>query len=352
MKLNKTVLLDNIIFDLQKIGGVSNVWKAILKELNNVDFDFKIIKSKTEFEKPFNDNEQKHIRDIKLPTFLRRYLNISISNVKVFHSSYFRVHKSVDVKNILTIHDFTYEIYDKGLRKWIHLLQKKKSLKRANRIICVSKNTKKDLIKFHPWIDKSIITVIYNGVDNKLFYPLQNKNSYPYLLSVGGRNIHKNFQFTLNLMTSEKMKSIKLIVVGGGAFNQDEITFINNNNLKDNIIFKSNVNDEDLNILYNRALALIYPSLYEGFGIPPLEAMSAGCPVICSKTSSLPEVVGDAGLYIDVNNYESTLPYIEVLLNRDRRKEIIANGVKQASKFSWTKTAKETINVYKELLDN
>ena len=262
------------------------------------------------------------------------------------------MHKSDSVKNILTIHDFIYELYGKGYGKWIHLLQKEKSLKKADAIICVSKNTKKDLLKFHPWIDKNIVKVIYNGVDKNIFFPINTTNSFLFLLFVGGRNVHKNFQFTLNLMTNDKMKSIKLIVVGGGEFNKDEMKFINDNDLKDRIIHKTGVDDRELNLLYNEALALIYPSFYEGFGIPPLEAMSAGCPVICSKTSSLPEVVGEAGLYIDVNNYESALPHIKVLLNQNQRQAIIAKGTKQASKFSWKKTACQTINLYKDLLNS
>jgi mannosyltransferase len=300
--------------------------------------------------------DQKYIDDRDLPVFLNRYLNISANNVMVFHSSYFRTHKSNSVKNILTIHDFTYELYDKGIRKWIHLFHKKNSLKKADKIICVSENTKKDLKKFHPWIDATKIKVIYNGVDHKIFYPLSNKNiyNYSYLLSVGGRNIHKNFQFTLNLMTSNiiKSNSIKLIVVGGEEFNENEINFIKKHNLKDRIIYKASVNDEELNILYNGALALIYPSLYEGFGIPPLEAMSSGCPVICSNTSSLPEVVGDSALFIDVNDYKSAFPHIELVLDQSQRNQITAKGIKQASTFTWEKTAKETINLYKELLDN
>ena len=212
------------------------------------------------------------------------------------------------------------------------------------------------MIKFHPWIDDAKIKVIYNGVDNKIFYPLSNKNiyNYSYLLSVGGRNIHKNFQFTLNLMTSNVIKSnsIKLILIGGGEFNEHEIKFIKKHNLKDRIIHKASVNDEELNILYNGALALIYPSFYEGFGIPPLEAMSSSCPVICSNKSSLPEVVGDSALFIDVNDYKSAFPHIELVLDQSQRNQIIAKGIKQASKFTWEKTAKETINLYKELLDN
>lgn len=356
MNLNKTLLLDNIIFDLQKQGGVSNVWKAILKELSNVDFDFKIIKSKSGLGSSFYNNEKKYIDDRYFPVFLNRYLNISGINATVFHSSYFRVHKSNDVKNILTIHDFTYELYDKGIRKYIHLFQKKNSLKRADRIICVSENTKKDLINFHPWIDEAKIKVIYNGVDNKIFHPLSKKNilNFSYLLSVGGRNIHKNFQFTLDLMTCNfiKSNSIKLIVVGGGNFSVNEINFIKKHNLKDRIIYKASVNDEELNVLYNGALALIYPSFYEGFGIPPLEAMSSGCPVICSNTSSLPEVVGDSALFIDVNDYKSAFPHIELVLDQSQRNQIIVKGIIQASKFTWEKTAKETINLYKELLDS
>ena len=344
------LLLDNIIFDLQKNGGVSNVWKAVLRELNKSGLEFFCIKSKYESQSPYLKNTKFYVKDKSLPVIVKRYLDCTVNNVSVFHSSYFRVHKDDSVINVLTIHDFIYEQYSSGFGKWIHLRQKLHALKKADAIICVSENTKSDLFRFHPWVNKNIVSVIYNGVDKNIFYPLQTKSFRSFLLYVGGRGAHKNFDFVLKLMTSKELSSIKLVVVGGAKFSKDEMEFISKNDLKDKITHKQNIDDAELNNIYNEALALIYPSYYEGFGIPPLEAMSAGCPVICSGTSSLPEVVGDAGLFVDINNFASALPHIKDLTDPIKRQAIVAKGLIQASKFSWKKTACQTIALYKCLL--
>ena len=349
------ILIDNIIFDIQSRGGVSNVWKSILKALRNSDLEFKIIKSKNNIQYEIIEDKNLYINDRTIPLFIRRYLNVTNKNVKVFHSSYFRISKSKNVKNILTIHDFTYEKYDKGLRKIVHLAQKKYALKNASAIICVSQNTKNDLLKYHPWINQNIVHVIYNGVDHKVYYPLPKKYKITkqYFLTVGGRNIHKNFEFTLNLMNSPEIRntSIHLKVIGGGTFNSKEKEFIKLNNLSDRIFNYQNVSDKVLNDFYNGALALIYPSFYEGFGIPPLEALSAGCPVISSKSSSLPEVLGDCGLYVDANDNNSAIKYIDKLINIDYRNKLIEMGLKQASNFSWQKTGKQTLKLYYKLIN-
>lgn len=348
------LLLDNIIFDIQNRGGVTNVWKSILFAIKKSNLDFKIIKSNNKYQYEILSDKNTYVDDINLPLFFRRYFHITSKNISIFHSSYFRVHSSRNVKNIVTVHDFTYEKYDKGLRKFIHLLQKKRALKRASAVICVSHNTKKDLFEYHPWINKNIVHVIYNGVDHKVFYPIKNKalSKDKFFLTVGGRNIHKNFLFTLNLMNSPEIKnsSVKLKVIGGGAFNSTEKEFIESNNLSDKIIHYSNINDNELNKFYNNAIALIYPSFYEGFGIPPLEALSAGCPVISSKSSSIPEVLGNSGLYINPYDYRSALKHIKLLEDSNYRKRLINLGYKQASKFSWEKTGEQTLSLYNKLI--
>lgn len=118
----------------------------------------------------------------------------------------------------------------------------------------------------------------------------------------------------------------------------------------DRVLFINYVPQEDLPYLYSAARCLVYPSLYEGFGLPPLEAMACGCPVITSNTSSLPEVVGDAGVMINPHSIEEIAKAIDMVLsNENLRKEMIEKGLKQAQKFSWRKTAEEIYKVIKEI---
>ena len=222
-------------------------------------------------------------------------------------------------------------------------------------IICVSKNTERDLLNYYPWINKKQIKIIYNGVSNT-FHPLEvgkRKNDKGrFILYVGSREVHKNFQFVLNIMNEKfiKKNNIKLITIGGGVWTKAEQAYIERNNLKESVIQKHNIDDHNLNRFYNKAHALIYPSLYEGFGIPILEAMKSGCPVICSKNASIPEVAGDAGLYIDNHDYQKAINYIKDLFGKNFRNDIIKKGFINSKKFSWEKTGNETIKLYHKVL--
>lgn len=351
------ILLDNIIFDIQsKGGGVTNVWKAILEAVMSDDEGLYTFLSPTIG--PIVNNENIHTTiDIQIPLFIRRFLDISIMDCDLLHSSYYRTHSNEKVINVVTIHDFIYEKFDNRAQKIFHLIQKKRALNKADAIICVSKNTKSDLIKYYPEISHDKISVIYNGVDNNVFFPkYKNPESIfsNFILTVGGRNIHKNFDYTLNLMTLPIIKEMELnlIVVGGGDFTKYEREFITKNDLWHRIIKKGFIGNDELNTLYNNALALVYPSIYEGFGIPPIEAMSAGCPVILSELSSLPEVASHCGLYIDHKSPESAVKHLLKVMDIEERKKIINSGFEQAKKFSWKKTGVQTLKLYKKLLSN
>ena len=356
------LLLDNIVFELQKAGGVSLVWRAILDAcIADTELNCHAIDSGAGFKNIFYPENMNGVKLIKErgPLALRRYLTINKNiSATVFHSSYFRVHSNKKVKNIVTVHDFVYEKFDSGLRKHVHLLQKKHALKAADVIICVSQNTKEDLLSYHPALGEKEIRVIYNGVSTD-FCPhkegadaLSNRNNAPYLLYVGGRFAHKNFNAALQLLltpAANKM-GLKLKVVGGGALTDKEQELISHLGLLNKVSHTGHVSSKELNMLYNLAFAFIYPSLYEGFGIPPLEAMAAGCPVICSNISSIPEVVGQAGLLFDPTQIESVEPYLEKLQHRDYRQQIVRNGLEHSAQFSWHKTGQQTLSLYKELL--
>ena len=165
-----TLLLDNIIFSLQKSGGVSKVWSELLHRIlddNQLDPNFLMYPNSNIFANKISISK-KQIQPINslLPLSIERYLQPSIKDFKgVFHSSYYRYIKNKHVFNITTVHDFTYEYFRKGLPKVIHSYQKSKAILNADHIICVSKHTKCDLLKFYPKISPSKITVVHNGVD-------------------------------------------------------------------------------------------------------------------------------------------------------------------------------------------
>ena len=352
------ILLDNIVFELQKACGVSLLWSEILKACTRRnDLSYKVIDSVNASKNIFYPSESKQIEYLfeRLPLFLRRYNDVSFCDVDVFHSSYFRIHSNSKVKNIVTVHDFVYEKFDKGIRKQIHKFQKLRSLKRADVIISVSENTKDDMLYFYPELASKDIRVIHNGISedfknlaisDSFFYNVQP----PYILFVGGRYSHKNFVAALKMLNFNAAKNIDLkLKVVGGSFNNYELRLMHELGVSQLVEYVGSVDNESLNKLYNEAFAFIYPSFYEGFGIPPLEAMASGCPVICSNLSSIPEVVGSAGLLFDPYNIDSSEEYFDLLLDKSFRQRVVNQGLLHSKNYSWKRTSEQTVEIYKEL---
>lgn len=354
--MRKKIVFDNIIFSLQKMGGISVVWYELLKRLTNQpDVDLQCIEYCSAHDNFLRKKIQiknlinKNLRFL----WFERYLNIKLKETEkfIFHSSYYRTCKNRNAINITTVHDFTYEKFSKGLKKMVHSCQKKRAVKNSEVVICISENTKKDLLNFIPDVDPQKVIVIYNGISEDYFqltnYPsaISPYESQSYLLFVGARDKYKNFDIVLDLINNS---DYNLIVVGN-EFNNDEKSFIISNKLDNRICNLGRINSNDLNFLYNDAFALIYPSSYEGFGIPVIEAQKAGCPVIAYKSSSIPEIIGDTRTLIDNLSYKEILTKLSMLKDRTFRDEIVTNGLNNSKRFTWEKTYEELLKVYQSV---
>lgn len=355
-KMNNLIYLDNIIFSLQSVGGISIVWYELLKRILEYNvFDVKILDyeegGNNIFRNKLKIDEKCILNDYRrLPIILERYkkLNIKENHKFIFHSSYYRTCNNKNAINITTVHDFTYEYYRKGLGKFINCKQKHDSIRKSDYIICISQNTKKDLLYFLPDIKEEKIKVVYNGVTDDYFILKESSKDwyfekYPYALFVGSRVNYKNFELSVKAIAKT---NLNLIVVGN-KLTDTELVFLKKY-LSNRYIHLENITNKKLNELYNSAFCLLYPSSYEGFGIPVIEAQKAGCPVIAYNASSIPEIIGDKSLLINQLSIPEILNKIEKLYNSESRNRIIHNGLINAARFSWDKMFTDIISIYNE----
>ncbi|MDA1169341.1 MAG: glycosyltransferase family 1 protein [bacterium] len=239
----------------------------------------------------------------------------------------------------------------------------------ADRIVAVSEYAKKSIQEYFG-IAQSAITVIPNGV-NEGYFPIPNfassiaftqlKEEYklgeksPILLSVGSEHPRKNMQTTLHTVAllKKQFPEIVLLKVGDPGVlsgRKKTLEFIDELGLQSNIKFLGNISEERLNELYNIADALLFPSHNEGFGLPPLEAMAAGCVVLCSNTTSLPEVVGDAAIMHEADNADAfAQSVIDIMANKETRQALIKKGIERAKQFSWKESATKVLQLYRSI---
>jgi glycosyltransferase involved in cell wall biosynthesis len=287
-------------------------------------------------------------------------------NINVYFSPAHYLPRFCPVPQVVTIHDLAYLYFPEDftkkdlwqLKNWTNF-----SIKKARKIISVSKTTKKDIMKNYG-VNEDKISVIYNGYEKKVQrskikdqnYNLKIKKEESFILFVGTIQPRKNLKILIEAFNkfSQVKNDFKLIIVGKKGWLFDDIfEKVRMLKLEKKIIFTNHVSDQELIWYYKNAFCLILPSLYEGFGIPVLEAMSYDCPVIASFSSSLPEIGSDASLYFDPKNSDDLLGKLNMLNgNNELRKELILKGRQRIKKFSWEKCAQETLDVIIKTINN
>lgn len=361
------ILYDHQIFTYQAYGGISRYFYNLSVELSKLQ-DLRV-----SICSPVYINEYLKVKPpiflqgkpvtyipktAKIRNLICNFLgegHVKNFNPDILHETYYSRSNSPDFlgPRVITIYDMIHELYpclfsakDKSS------LLKKESINRADAVICISENTKRDLLKiFH--VSEKKVNVVPLG-----FQQLEEARGSDrllegdYVLFVGNRAGYKNFSGLLKAFSLSPFltKNLKILCFGGGALTVQEKNLITQLGLIGSVIVASG-DDSELARAYLDASAFVYPSLYEGFGIPPLEAMSLDCPVICSRSSSIPEVVGDAGEYFDPEKPEEIANAIErVICSSEHREKLVMNGRSQHSLFSWEKCAKDTLEIYKKLI--
>jgi len=279
-------------------------------------------------------------------------------HIDVYYSPYFGgIAVNGFKKQAVTIHDIAFIKYPEhingGLRDY-YLKRTKIATDKSDLIIAVSESTKKDLVDSLS-IPSNKIQVVYEGVDKKIFYPREKLVSQtrlkkyginkPYILSVCTLEPRKNLEKLIDafgLLDKKLLDQYQLVLVGKNGWNNDLLmSKINKLKKSKRAITTGYVPDEDLPYFYSGAELFVYPSLYEGFGLPPLEAMASGCPVITSNISSLPEVVGSSEILVDSDSVKEIQQAIVKKLNE--KKADNQESARQASNFSWESSAKKML---------
>jgi glycosyltransferase involved in cell wall biosynthesis len=317
-------------------------------------------------------------RQWRLIVALRYGLNMTMDKIvmpqptppsAIFHATEHLLPPLKGAKCVFTFHDAIYALFPQfHLRANLFYLNAMMPLflRRAHKIIAVSECSKRDCVRLYG-IDPHKITVIYEGVDAR-YRPVTDIDEYErvrdkyrlprnfilYLATIEPRKnllaLIESYHQVIN-HGSQSQAAVDLVIAGKkGWLFEPVFEKVRALGLQERVHFTDWVAQDDAPVMMNMAQVFIYPSLYEGFGLPPLEAMACGTPVICSNTSSLPEVVGDAGLLIDPHNVETMTQALERLLNDQAlRQDLSARGLKQAAKFNWEQAARQTLAVYDDL---
>lgn len=361
------IAYDHQIFGWQRYGGISRYFFELAHRLSeSAAAEVKVVS-------PLHVNEYLrasdipvdgiHVPQIRRTGRIYRELNrwiaprmMNLFRPDLVHETYYS-HGTMAPCNsriVLTVFDMIHELFPDNFSSWDSTRQEKEiSVKRADHIICISENTRQDLIRLLgvPLEKTTVVHLGFSLTSSKLaFMPSIEK---PYLLFVGSRGGYKNFDSLLNVYASNRnlRDSFDLVAFGGGGFSSRELALIRRYGLKETEVRQISGGDDVLASLYTHASLFVYPSLYEGFGIPPLEAMSYDCPVVCSRTSSIPEVVGNAAVMFDPHSVESIGAAIDLVLGDEPlRRSMRVLGRERVQAFSWSKCALQTLDVYKKVL--
>lgn len=323
--------------------GVENYAKNILEKLKN-RYNVNIAKPKT---------ANKYLAHL----WIHLILPFKSGNILFCPANIAPVFVPKSKKLVVTLHDVAFLTYPKSFSTFFRVYYKfivPINIKRAERIITMSQSSKFEIEKYYPSV-KGKVEVIHLGVDS-LFKRLKTQKKKQ-ILYVGSMNERKNFSSVLKAYTMLDNSDYILLMVGNFSSNfaLDDATkkLIESAKSNPNIEFKSNVDNDELVKMYNESMIFVFSSFYEGFGLPVLESMACGTPVVCSSTTSLPEVGGDAVVYCDPYSVDDIKQKIKMVLNDEKlENEMIEKGLERVKQFTWEQSAKKHLEVFRGVLES
>ncbi len=363
------IAFDHQAFCLQKSGGISRYFFKLAEGLANEQENIGI------FSPIYRNQYARQLRNnIMHGAYIRDYparcadvavaLNGMVARRQlrawrpdIVHETYFSNHRSgaTNTPTVLTIFDMISELgLDGATRTPTELRASKKyaAVKRADHVICISEHTRQDLIRLYD-VPPEKATTIHLGCEVQRSISISTPEMHrPYLLYVGLRAGYKNFNRFIHAVASSKQlkDSFDIVAFGGGTFSDVELAALHELNFGASQVRQIDGDDNCLVSYYTHASALVYPSVYEGFGLPPLEAMAYQCPVVSSHASVMPEIISDAAEFFDPLNIEAMATAIErVVLSSVRTQELVERGLERIQQFTWNKCVKRHIDLYAAL---
>lgn len=360
------IVYDGQIYSFQRAGGINRYFERIISLLP-LSFEPTLLA----FNGP-SENWPAHpnLKIVQAPLFAPRgvarrlarpYFRARVQQLKpdLVHPTFYHTLAEKSLENyrcpvVFTVYDFIVDIFSSQLpHAHAEVARQKQAILAANAILCISNNTKKDLLERFPHLESRVtVTPLAGDLDISISYGLQKVPERPYFLFVGSRAPYKNFDGLLRAFSSvaQTVGDIALAVVGAPLDNREK-SLVESLQLGAHVQEWGHLSDAHLAKMYRCSLALVYPSFYEGFGIPPLEAMSCETLVIAAATSSIPEVVGDCALLFDPRKDEQLGEILRsVARGETDRASLLSKGRRRAAEFSWARTAQQTAEVYRSLL--
>lgn len=359
--------------------GIGRYIQELLNHLVKIDQEneYLVLLTKENFEE-FNIKQSNFKRELadyghysfdEQTKFLK---HLKKKQVDLVHFPHFNIPIFYRKPFVITIHDLIHTLFPgKKPTRFLHRkaydLVLRSAVKHAKKVIAVSENTKKDLVEI-VGANPEKIEVIYEAVDDKYYPVLDHKKlsdlkakygiTKPFLLYIGNWRYHKNVYGLVeafDLIKEQGKIDCQLVLPGkmGREHQEETEAAINNSPFKPDIILPGFIPEEELPLLYNAATVFAFPSFYEGFGLPPLEAMACATPVISSNASCMLEVLGDAAEYFNPNSTEEIAKkLVKVLKDENLQKEMSERGQERVKQYSWERMAKETLDVYKNVVNN
>jgi mannosyltransferase len=338
--------IDGIIFSLQRHGGISVYFHELIRFLAK-----QRVAACVMLEEPALQTLESPADPLSLfrrrARVLERYRSARTpDDATLFHSSYYRLPAARSLPSVVTVHDFIYERFRRGATRHVHTIQKNAAIRAAQAVICISESTRQDLLQWVGVRPNQQVHVVHNGVADS-FHPIERAPpERPYVLYVGERAGYKNFSLVVQALAF--LPELQLHCVGGGALRPEELGGIDDH-LRSRIRHLGYVSDEALNAHYNGALCLAYPSRYEGFGIPVLEAMRAGCPVVSIECKAVLEIGTGALTVAEGEDARAMATAILRTAEPAHRADMVRNGLRISSEFSWDATHAKTLDIYRSL---